>query len=265
MQAERRLSLPALAARHINEFNDRESYMNKLFALLIIPAALLLTACGSESEDTAEAVVETDSISTAVSEDEMLYLDASEELIGRFQKELQTELLAALNTGGPVNAISVCQDKAPAIAERYSVGGWSIKRVTDRFRNPDNRADSLEMSLLAGFADTSGTTPEYQFDWYDEDSLTVFRYAKPITIKPLCLKCHGGLQTLGPGVYETLNKRYPLDRAIEYQVGDLRGMFVVEAHWPEGKEQAALLVNDMITSEPSDSVPAPDQSQKTDQ
>jgi len=227
--------------------------MNKLFVILIIAAVGLLAACGSDSQDAVEVTTDSDSLNTALSADELLYLEASEKLIARFSKALQTELLAAMNKGGPVRAIGACQVKAPEVALANTAGGWSIKRVTDRFRNPDNRADTQEMAVLTSFADTGGTSPEYLFDWFEDDSVRIFRFYKPITIKPLCLKCHGGLQTLAPGVYEELKKNYPLDRAIEYQTGDLRGMFVVEASWPGGKEQAGLLVNDLISDQPSDS------------
>ena len=225
--------------------------MNKLIALLIVVLVALLAACGSESQDTADATAENDSLNTALSGDELLYLEASEKLVAKFSRELQTELISAINQGGPAGAISVCQVKAPEIAQANSAGGWSIRRVTDRFRNPDNRADSLETSILASFADTAGSVPEYLFDWIESDSARSFRFYKPIRIKPLCLKCHGGLQTLASGVYETLKKKYPLDRAIEYKTGDLRGMFVVEASWPEGKVQAGLIANDLISEEPS--------------
>ncbi len=227
--------------------------MNKLYVLLIIAAVGLLAACGSEKQDAAEATADSDSLVTALSADELLYLDASEKLIARFSEALQTELFAAMNEGGPVKAIGACRVKAPEIELANSAGGWSIRRVTDRFRNPDNRADTLEMSILASFTDTGGTSPEYLFDWFESDSARTFRFYQPISVKPLCLKCHGGLQTLAPGVYETLKKHYPLDRAIEYKTGDLRGMFVIEALWPEGREQAGLIVNDLISDQPSDS------------
>lgn len=228
--------------------------MKTISILLILSLASLLAACGSDKQEAADATAEADSLNSVLSADEVLYLDASEKLVGTFTRELKSELLAAINKSGPAGAISVCKVKAPEISMDNSAGGWTIKRVTDRFRNPDNRADSAEMSMLANFADTSGTAPEYLFDWLETDSSKTFRFYKPIYVKPLCLKCHGGLQTLGTGVYETLKKKYPLDRAIEYKTGELRGMFVVEARWPEGKEQAALLVNDMVRDEPSDSI-----------
>ncbi|MCP4684018.1 MAG: DUF3365 domain-containing protein [bacterium] len=238
--------------------------MNKFLIFVVFAALALLAACGSESQDAAEVETDRDSLNTALSADELLYLEASEKLIARFTKALQTELMSAMNQGGPVNAIGVCQVKAPGVAQANSAGGWSIRRVTDRFRNPDNRVDTLEAAILASFADTGSTAPEYLFDWFEGDSLRTFRFYKPIAVKPLCLKCHGGLQTLAPGVYQKLKKSYPLDRAIEYKAGDLRGMFVVEALWPEGKEQAGLLVNDLISDQPSDSAAPPDSTVSVD-
>jgi len=42
---------------------------------------------------------------------------------------------------------------------------------------------------------------------------------------------------------DAIKKEYPLDKAIGYKVGELRGTFVVEAVWPAGREQAQQLLS----------------------
>jgi hypothetical protein len=54
------------------------------------------------------------------------------------------------------------------------------------------------------------------------------------------------MQTLGTGVYRTLKRLYPLDKATGYKTGELRGMFVVEANWPEGIEYAEQIITDSL-------------------
>ena len=57
------------------------------------------------------------------------------------------------------------------------------------------------------------------------------------------------MQTLAPGVYQTIKKHYPMDKATGYTDGDLRGMYIVKVVWPEGKEFALkLLTGDAFDS-----------------
>ena len=226
---------------------------------LIIISLLVLAGCGSDSgsnqakqtgADAANQVVDT------LAMHKQLYRNAADSLIGRFSKALKGELLAALNEGGPVEAISVCKEAAPRITKAYSVGGWTIKRVSDRFRNPENRVDTIQQRRMSDFHDTSSTAPTFLVDWqpHEADDGMSFTYYQPVRIQPLCLKCHGDLQTLGPGVYDTLRKYYPLDRATGYRTGDLRGITVVTAEYPADMETAELLVSGQFQTMVEDSV-----------
>ncbi|UCC45500.1 MAG: DUF3365 domain-containing protein [Candidatus Zixiibacteriota bacterium] len=177
-----------------------------------------------------------------------LYHQAAEKLASDYFGDLQTALQAALNEGDAVSTLQICSEIAPLLADLNSGGGWRIGRVSERFRNPDNRADTLELAILARFTD-SATVP-FTETWTETDSGAVFRYYQPIRTRQLCLKCHGDMQTLGPGVYSRLKRLYPLDRATGYHADELRGMFVVEAAWPEGVAQAERLVGGAVkTSE----------------
>ena len=205
-----------------------------LYTFLLL--GLSLAGCGSdsESENVKDTVVED---TTALSQDEQMYIQAADKMVGQFMRSLQSELLKAAEVGDFTNAVEVCYDKAPEITNLYSGGGWTLKRVSDKFRNQDNRPDTLELSYLATFAD-SGGAPEFLFDWYDTDSTKTFKYYEPIVTKQICLNCHGDLQTMSSDTYRRIKKLYPMDRATGYKVGDLRGMFVVEADWPDGNELA---------------------------
>ena len=226
---------------------------------LIIIGLLVLAGCGSDKGSNQANQTGTDAANQAVDTlamHKLLYRNAADSLVGHFSKALKGELLEALNEGEAVGAISVCKEIAPAIAESHSVGGWTIKRVSDRFRNPDNRVDTIQQHRMSDFHDTSSTAPTFLVDWqkHEADDGMTFTYYQPIRIQPLCLKCHGDLQTLGPGVYDTLRKYYPLDRATGYRTGDLRGMFVVTADYPTDMETAELLVSGQFQPMVEDSV-----------
>lgn len=54
------------------------------------------------------------------------------------------------------------------------------------------------------------------------------RYMRAIVLQPLCATCHGA--TLAPPVAEAVAARYPDDRAVGFEVGELRGAFLID--WP---------------------------------
>lgn len=209
-------------------------------SIFIFMAGLFLVGCGGDPEQQADAKAEQQD-SNALAPDEQLYVTAASKLVGQYSRSLQSELLAAASSNDWASAIGVCNSVAPELAEKFSGRGWSIKRVSDRYRNHANRPDTLEQSFLASFADTSGNPPEYLIDWQDDDSTKIFRYYQPIVAKQLCLNCHGDLQTISGETYRRIKKLYPMDKATGYKVGDLRGMVVVEAHWPIANELAELI------------------------
>lgn len=210
-------------------------------ACVVIAVSVLIAGCGGEKTETTEKEVPQD---VQLSAEESLLIEASSELVRQFGGSLKKELMAAIDKGGPVSAISVCRDAAPAMADSHSVGGWTIRRVSALNRNPDNRATLEEKEILTQFA--AATAPGFIGRWHETDSVKTYRYYKPISVQPLCLKCHGNLQTMAPGVYQAVKKHYPDDRATGYQAGDLRGMFVVEVVWPDGEALAKTLVGDTV-------------------
>ena len=225
--------------------------MRRLLLLLALTA--LLIGCGGEKKESAQNNTVTDTAALRA-QDQAILAEASQQLINHFQNDLRANLMKAMAEGGPVGAISVCREVAPAIADSNSVYGWSIRRVSEKYRNPDDRPTVEEKAVLAGFAPEASTPPEYVENWNTTDSVTEYRFYEPIYTQPLCLKCHGDLQTIAPGVLAAVKKNYPDDRATGYQDGQLRGMFVVEVLYPEGMAYARRLIGDTTAQVPQDSM-----------
>ncbi len=205
----------------------------RLLAVMVI-VGLLLAGCGSEkkADDTG-----------ATLSDDQLVAQASNKLIGQFGRELKSELMTAMKAGGAVNALDVCKVRAPEIAAAHTAGGvWSIARVSDRYRNPDDKATETQMAILARFADT--TQPGNTFAQWRVDSLgdSTYCYYQAIRTNDLCLNCHGPADKIAPEVKAKLAELYPDDLATGYAAGDLRGMFVVTMKWPAAKQAAEDLV-----------------------
>jgi hypothetical protein len=212
---------------------------------LLAALAVFLISCGGtdKSDDNGAGDPLEDSTATAA-EDEALIQRAADNLIGQFSDALIAEVGAAIESHGYAGAVGHCNTLAPALADSHSVGSWSIRRVSEKNRNPDNRPTLEEKAVLAAFSDTLAEPADFVGRWQETDSTLAYQYYRPIRIQPLCMKCHGSMQTLAPGVFDAVKRHYPGDRATGYRIGDLRGMFVVEARWPEGRSRAEELTAD---------------------
>ena len=210
----------------------------RYFVLFMV--SLLLLSCGNSKK-------EASSKTASANPDEVLAQKAALQLINDFSRNLKGELLSAMKAGGAMKAIEVCQKKAPYITSTHSnLPIWSIRRVSEKNRNPENKATPEEQNILARFADSTQSKTTFVSEWQETDSGKVFYYYKPIRVGGLCLQCHGPYEKLEPTVKAVLKDRYPNDQATGYKVGDLRGMFVVTMKWPDAKDFARELIADTV-------------------
>ena len=138
-----------------------------------------------------------------------------------FKQKLQQALREGLSKG-PVQALSACRVEAPKIAEGLSQEGIRVGRTSHRLRNPANRSPEWVRPILEAYlANPSSRTPRSL-------SLPEGRtgYVEPILMQSLCLTCHG--QSLDSNVAAELERLYPEDEAVGFEVGELRGVFWVE-------------------------------------
>lgn len=156
---------------------------------------------------------------------------ASKAVIKEFSGDLKGELVAALEAGGPVSAISMCTAKAPDIAETHSMAtGWRVGRTSLKVRNPANAPDEWEARVLMDFEvrKANGEDPA-MIDFaqiVEAAGKKEFRYMKAIpTAEKPCLACHGA--NLDPEVAAEIDALYPTDEARGYSAGDLRGAFTI--------------------------------------
>ena len=143
------------------------------------------------------------------------------------------ELKAAMTAGGPAEAIGVCKERAPKIAaEAAQKTGFTIKRVSPKNRNPKAVPDAWESEALASLEKrlAAGEKPE-TLDMsavVDTPEGKMFRYAKALPTRPMCLDCHGGPDELTAEVKAKLTAEYPNDKAVGYRAGMLRGVLSIK-------------------------------------
>lgn len=152
-------------------------------------------------------------------------------IIKAFAGELKGELKGAMKSGGPLEAIAVCNEKAPSIAARHGdASGWQVGRTSLKYRNPGNAPDEWEANALQTFEQRKAAGEDIKLMDYSEfvelDGKKVFRYIKAIPTGEICLNCHGG-DTVKPEIEARLAEFYPNDKARGYSAGDIRGAFTI--------------------------------------
>lgn len=145
-------------------------------------------------------------------------------LFDQFQSQLLLKLKTTIEKEGAPAAISECKTASPEMEKQMSSQGWTVRRVSDRPRNPDHAPDAFESRVLAQWVSEmqAGKQPEpvAQVDAGD------FRVMRPIVIQAdLCMRCHGMPEALDRAAAREIAKQYPADLATGYKMGDLRGAF----------------------------------------
>ena len=155
---------------------------------------------------------------------------ASRAAAQEFMQDLKATLQQAMKEGGPVNAIAVCNEKAPAIATEMSAGkGWRIARTSLKVRNPANAPDNWERAVLEDFEKrkAQGDKPEAMehYEIVQQNGKQMFRYMKAIPTAEICTACHG--EQIGDEIAAKLKELYPADQATGFKPGDIRGAFTI--------------------------------------
>lgn len=146
-------------------------------------------------------------------------------------EELSGELVAAMSSRGPAEAIKVCSEKAPDIATRVSrKHGLKIGRTSFKLRNPKNTPPEWTTEFI------ERRESEPQFVDIDDHTLGALL---PIKLMPQCLMCHGPDDQIEPTVKAALDELYPDDNATGFNLGDLRGWFWIEVPAQANPEEAA--------------------------
>jgi hypothetical protein len=81
-------------------------------------------------------------------EDLVAWKNKGDSLVNRSFDTLRNTLLKAIGENGFAGAVTVCNTEAPGLMNVYAGKGTSIRRATEKFRNPANRADSTERKIL---------------------------------------------------------------------------------------------------------------------
>lgn len=151
-------------------------------------------------------------------------------IVKDFGTQLKSELIKGMKKGGATEAISVCNLKAPEIAEEISDStNWKVGRTSLKTRNPNNAPDEWEKTVLEVFEKQLKDGKDIKTLEYSEvvkiGDAEYFRYMKAIPTGGVCLNCHGS--NIKEPIRTKINELYKDDKAVNYKKGDIRGAFTL--------------------------------------
>lgn len=193
---------------------------------------LALVAC-QPSDPTEETTQNSNSAETAPVSSNLTDAQLTElanQACDTLQKNLGSQLKAALEAGGPVAALAVCNTVAQPVTQSTSdsLDGINVTRTALKVRNPVNAPSRQDQSVLEEWEkiiESGATSPDPRLIHVNESESVFYR---PIMIQEVCLKCHGSPESFPEELKTMLGQLYPKDQATGYHLGDLRGAFKVK-------------------------------------
>jgi hypothetical protein len=187
--------------------------------MIILGLSFLLAACTQNPPTSSQLVDENVLAETR---------GVATQLVSILGAALKREIAA----NGAASAIAVCNVAAPEIATSLSQQtNWQVGRVGTRVRNPNNQPIDWQQAALNTFAERAAQGEKFeQMETYSisqVDNKPTLLYAKAIGLQPMCVQCHGQSAQISADVKARLQALYPADKAIDYNVGELRGAVVI--------------------------------------
>lgn len=203
------------------------SHLPVLLFVLIIGTSTLLVACGQETSKPAPAPsdlgwseLDPSALSPSQQAQRKRAVGARDKLFAA----LSSKVMSAMQEGGAVKAIGYCKIAAPNIHGQVAESeALAIGRTSFKLRNPANTPpawaqgyvnEKREEAALLGHADGR------------------FAALLPIRMMGLCTRCHGTPDTIDAAASKEIQRLYPLDAAVGFEKGDLRGYFWIEVPAP---------------------------------
>lgn len=166
----------------------------------------------------------------AVASEHERFTQEGKSAIKEFAGTLKGALVTAMKSGGPIEAINVCNQVSPSIAAELSKKyGFELSRTSLKARNSNNRPDAWETDVLNQFESRKEQGEDIKTLFVSE-SITrpdthEMRIMKAIPTGKVCLTCHG--ETISPMIQAKLSELYPEDQATGFKLGDIRGAFSI--------------------------------------
>ena len=140
---------------------------------------------------------------------------------------LGKNLMGTIQKKGTLEALAFCNEQAYPLTDSMSVvHNANIKRVSDKPRNPNNKANAIEPDYINTFKKQLANQEEIS-PIVKEDTDQVHVYY-PIVTNSMCLQCHGKPnENIKPEIIKKLTLLYPEDQATGYTTDQVRGIWSI--------------------------------------
>lgn len=212
--------------------------MKKFWVYIIMAGAVFLVfSCNHQKQKKSSAQAEQKPL--VIVPDTIIYitlndsvrqalLDRGRKIAVTTQLRLKQELRKAIKQGGTEYAVTFCNKRAMEITDSISrADKVYIKRLAKKYRNPLNDMTENESNIFKGYiiSNLGKQWMPAMITWNDKGQPV---YYNPMIVETLCLKCHGTPgKEIKPDVAKKIAELYPDDRATNFRIGDLRGMWSV--------------------------------------
>lgn len=197
-----------------------KTLLYKASGSLLISFLLFFTACAEKDETNAE--------NTYSRPDSALVINAGKEIVTESFAAISNALGTAMTRGGIPHAIEYCNTVAieltDSVSTQYDV---KVRRASHKPRNPDNRANEMEMASIEAYmqmiSNGEELTPRLA---YQENSVIFHAPLRLVTFT--CLSCHGNKdEDILEEDYAVIKQYYPDDEATGFDLDELRGIWSV--------------------------------------
>ncbi len=135
-----------------------------------------------------------------------------------------------MQSGGPINALGVCNVEAMPITEQAGENSDAlVSRVSLKNRNPNNVPNDWQTPILQDFdkraANGESVESMASVTVSETEDVKQLRFMKAMPTGGVCLACHG--QQIDSALQAKLDGLYPDDKATGYSLGEVRGAIVV--------------------------------------
>jgi hypothetical protein len=192
-----------------------------LLTPVILFSSLIFVGCSGNNEGKGKEVTLTET-------ERIEYMEKGQQLAIETQKVLGSNLVKAINEDGPINALVFCNIQAHPLTDSMATALKAhITRVTDQPRNQDNAANEDQLTYISAAKQKLAVGEELRPEISVKDGKVTGYY--PIITNQMCMQCHGSENDqITQETLAKINELYPNDKATGYNVGELRGIWVVE-------------------------------------
>ncbi len=213
----------------------------KTYLIISTLALALLAGCASNQQKTSDkpVAVENTAPTKVENPDLMIYPSLNDSLHRVLMMEgtkivhmamlnIKTALGKAIVEHSPEYAVLFCNVEALPLTDSLGrVMNVGLKRVAKKYRNPKNETKGIENQIYKEYVMgyVLKKTPRNRVD-LNEEGHPVFY--KLIDVKGECIMCHGTPNVdIPPYMIDQIKKLYPNDKAVDFKVGEPRGMWAV--------------------------------------